>query len=73
MDIWGYNDNWGERPETGELGRLLGQSQQQLRNDHHGMVMVGRCCGSCGVAPGLACSSVHPEFCPITAGHLLAE
>ena len=56
-----------------DVGRLLGQSQQQLGNDHHGTVMAGRCCGSSGLAPGLTCSSPHPELCPITAGHLLVE
>lgn len=56
-----------------DVGRLLGQSQQQLGNDHHGTVMAGRCRGSSGVAPGLACSSPHPELCPIIAGYLLFE
>lgn len=59
--------------ELGKDGRLLGQSQQQLGNDHHGTVMAGRCHGSSGVASGLASSLPHPELCPITAGHLLVE
>lgn len=56
-----------------DIGRLLGQSQKQLGNDCHGMVVAGGCYGSSGVAPGLACSSLHPESCPITARHLLDE
>lgn len=60
-----------------ELGkaaeRFLGQSQQQFGNDYCDMVMAGKCLGSTVAAPGLACSSFHPEPCPITVGHLLAE
>jgi len=40
----------------GQLGRGIGGLLgQQLENDHHGTVTAGRCCGSTGVAPGLAC------------------
>ena len=56
-----------------DVGRLLGQSEQQLGNDHHGTVMTGRCCRSPGVQPGLACSLPLPEVCPFTVGHLLVK
>lgn len=45
------------------VGRLLGQSQQQLWSDHHGMVMAGRCRGSSGVAPGLV-AHLTPSSAP---------